>query len=370
MKRDILDIRPEKGRRIIAVSDIHAHMGHFEALMEKIGFSDEDFLVIIGDIIECGPDSLGMLRRAMELSRKENVCVLSGNWEDYLYWLLTDNSQAEAFKKRSLSLVDGYGACLLSQMCGEMGIEFGENTDMGEILPAVRERFKQEIEYLGKLPVILDTGDFFFVHGGVPHLDKEKLSELQSHAMMKWDHFADDDVGFDRWLVVGHWPVSLYDAGAPNSAPHVHGEKKIVSIDGGMGKKQDCQLNALIMHMGVPGEFAWENVHDFPFVRALEKQAANENPLHIRWETRKVQVLSREDGLARVRHVETGKEIVIPERFLWDEGWQISACNATDNMLEVEPGDEIAVVSETEMGIFGKKNSITGWYKGKYEKMP
>lgn len=368
MKRDMLEIRPEKGRRIIAVSDIHGNREHFDALLEKVGFCREDLLVVIGDIIDCGPDSLGALRHVMELVNEGRCIALSGNWEGFMGGWLKDGNDDEALKERCLKLMDDYGACLLSQMCAELGFDFDRNTDMARVMPEVRMKFAAEIEFMANLPVTLDTGDFFFVHGGVPTLDKKILAELDHYGFMKNDHFAENDVKFDRWVIVGHWPVSLYDAGAPDSAPHLNHEKKIASIDGGMGKKFYAQLNALIMHAGKPGEFTWEYFDTFPLVRALEGQAASENPVQLGWNNRRVEIISRGENSARVKCISTGQEMDIPSAILWNDGTGDCASDATDNMLGIEPGEIFSAVYETDAGIFGKKDSITGWYRGKYEK--
>ena len=57
-------IRPkfEPGRRIIAVSDIHGNLPFFLALMDKVRLTPEDILVLDGDLLEKGRDSLPLLR--------------------------------------------------------------------------------------------------------------------------------------------------------------------------------------------------------------------------------------------------------------------------------------------------------------------
>ena len=43
-------------------SDIHGCRREFEALLKKIKFSSQDTLYIIGDMIDRGPDSMGVLK--------------------------------------------------------------------------------------------------------------------------------------------------------------------------------------------------------------------------------------------------------------------------------------------------------------------
>lgn len=366
--RDIIHMKLGSGRRIIAVSDIHGHADVFDALMKKIRFSEDDLLVIIGDMIECGPDSLGALRRAMELVRRGSAIALCGNWEHFFYEWFMDDGANEALKARCLQLMAEDGSCLVSQMCRELGVDFGEHTVMAEIMPRIRREFSGELEFMANLPVILDTGDYFFVHGGVPALDEEALRGMDQYGMLKNDCFADSGVCFDRWVIVGHWPVSLYDADMPNSAPHINGEKRIVSIDGGMGKHRSGQLNALMLRAGKPGEFSWEHADFLPRVRALDMQMGSENPLHIRWYDRQVEVLSEKGDICRVRHLATGREMDVPSGMIWSMNGEKCATNATDYRLPIRPGDMISVIIETSMGIYGKRDSVTGWYVGRYEK--
>ena len=66
------------GKRILVTSDIHGHPELFRRLLDA-GFSDDDLLVIVGDIAEKGPDSLGALREVMRLTGKGNTVALMGN---------------------------------------------------------------------------------------------------------------------------------------------------------------------------------------------------------------------------------------------------------------------------------------------------
>jgi hypothetical protein len=44
------------------VADIHGEADRFHAMLEKIRFSDEDTLYIIGDVIDRGPDGIKLLQ--------------------------------------------------------------------------------------------------------------------------------------------------------------------------------------------------------------------------------------------------------------------------------------------------------------------
>ena len=79
----ILDLDIAPGRRILAVSDIHANLPYFRGLLEKCGFCGDDELIVVGDFLEKGEKSLDTLRFLMELSRGGNVHALCGNCDTW-----------------------------------------------------------------------------------------------------------------------------------------------------------------------------------------------------------------------------------------------------------------------------------------------
>ena len=64
------------GRRIVAVSDIHGNLPFFRALLGKIALTPEDILVLVGDLLEKGQESLTLLRYVMDLCRTHTVYPL------------------------------------------------------------------------------------------------------------------------------------------------------------------------------------------------------------------------------------------------------------------------------------------------------
>lgn len=64
-------IRPsiEPGRRVIAISDIHGNLLYLQGLLKKLRFSPDDVLILVGDLLEKGTHSLGVLRYVMELQK-------------------------------------------------------------------------------------------------------------------------------------------------------------------------------------------------------------------------------------------------------------------------------------------------------------
>lgn len=63
--------------RVIAVGDIHGCAEEFATLIEKLALTRHDRLILLGDLVNRGPDSRGVIA----LARKHARCALLGNHE-------------------------------------------------------------------------------------------------------------------------------------------------------------------------------------------------------------------------------------------------------------------------------------------------
>lgn len=82
-----------EGMTYYSIGDIHGYLGEFDAALGHIDLSDDSRLILLGDYIDYGPDSGGVLRYIRDLQRRygpERVIALRGNHEESLLeWLDT-----------------------------------------------------------------------------------------------------------------------------------------------------------------------------------------------------------------------------------------------------------------------------------------
>lgn len=76
--------------RTLVVGDIHGWSCTFDALLEKIAPTSSDTLITLGDYIDRGPDSRGVIDRLIELSGKCNLVCLRGNHEQMMLYAVKD----------------------------------------------------------------------------------------------------------------------------------------------------------------------------------------------------------------------------------------------------------------------------------------
>lgn len=369
LRRERLEI--PAGRRILVVSDVHGH-GHFlERLLEKAGFGDGDELIILGDIIEKGPDSLGTLRLVMELSRRPNVHAAAGNVDSWQFALIEDEGQeaSEALFRCSRMAKSLWGGCLFLDFCREMGID--EPKDERETARAkelVRTHFHRELKFLRGLPSILEAGNFLFVHGGLPK-NWEELEGGDATPVLKFDDFLRRGGSFDRCVVVGHWPVCLYRRERADFNPLADMEKNIISIDGGCGLKRDGQLNCLIIPdaRSGAGDVTWTYHSGFPVVTALDAQEEKETDISIQYTDSEVELLETcgTKGLIRLRHLSSGRIFDVPEDYLYESNGRLKCDDYCDYHMAVEPGERVELVEENGLGYLIRRNGLSSWYHGR-----
>jgi serine/threonine protein phosphatase 1 len=74
--------------RVIAIGDIHGCSTALATLIEAIGPTSEDRVIPLGDVIDYGPDSRGVIRRLRALHDRTQLTLLTGNHEELLFSVL------------------------------------------------------------------------------------------------------------------------------------------------------------------------------------------------------------------------------------------------------------------------------------------
>ncbi len=348
-----------RGRRVLVVSDIHGNLPFLKGLLKKTGFSEEDILIVLGDILEKSTGGIETLHYLMDLRKRYTIYFVQGNCDDVTLGFLSGAWPDEISAR--------YGAfwgekCAWVSMAHQAGVDVEDPKAFPAARQAIEKMFPEELAFLRAMPTILLNENYLFVHGGVPREDN--LEELGARQCMKNDQFLSQGQSFQRWVVVGHWPVTLYRPDIPSAKPLILPQRHIASIDGGCSLKADGQLNALILPEEPHKDFSYVAYDGFPVMTALADQEPSANPLNIRWGHSAVEVLSQGEEFSRCRHRETGRELDILTEYLRQGPEGIYCLDSTDYYLPVKAGERLAIVRRTSRGALAKKDGATGWYVG------
>ncbi|PON24880.1 hypothetical protein TGAM01_v206389 [Trichoderma gamsii] len=148
----------ENKRRLVIVGDIHGMDASLETLLKKVDFNtSKDHLIAVGDMINKGPDSAGVISRLMSL----NASAVRGNHEDRILLSLAEAENLSGVSKDLASLHDE------------------DRRGQKEFLATGRKLKKEHVEWLSKLPVILavEPLNMFIVHAGLVPGVKPELQD-------------------------------------------------------------------------------------------------------------------------------------------------------------------------------------------------
>lgn len=173
-----------------AISDIHGCAKTFKALLQKIQLSRKDELYLLGDYIDRGPDSKGVIDHIWQLQEQGfTVRCLRGNHEQLALDALTDKSD------RQLWMINGGVETLLS---------FGVSR-VGELPTAY-------LDFMNNLAHFFETGEYILVHAG---LNFDMPDPLQGLHSMLWIRRWYQDINREwlngRIVVHGHTPQKKHE---------------------------------------------------------------------------------------------------------------------------------------------------------------
>ena len=357
--------RLDDRKRILVISDIHGNLAYLRGLLQKLHLRSDDQLILLGDLVEKGPESLNTLRYILSLREKCRLYPVLGNCDYWHLWVDENSAQwfGEGWDRATMTHLLRQKAAarsgLLLDMCAELAFPLREDTDISRLKAALREAFPAEFDFLRSMPYALETDEYAFVHGGIPA--GETLESAGAWKCMKLDNFYASRPHMKKWTVVGHTPVCLYGKSTISAAPIIDKGCRLVSIDGGCVLKDDGQLNALIIRKG---QFSVDWYDPYPLAKARTPQRRSSRSAYIRWGDNEVFPLVLGRDWCTVRHVRTGYEMEVPTDFLFESEGVLRVSDVTDYRPEVRPGEMLSVVRQTDRGYWIKKDGVSGWYSG------
>ncbi|WP_337019219.1 metallophosphoesterase [Oceanobacillus massiliensis] len=238
---DIRKLDLDKTKRIIVISDIHANLQLFEKLLDKVNYSDDDYLFINGDLCEKGPNSLDVIRYVRSLSNSsERVFVTKGNCDVvFRYVLEVEEGIINYMNNRQYSF--------LNEMLAVHDKTLDDFTGLEELAAYYRKYFHSELEWLESLPIAYETDEHIMIHAGID----ESWPNMEESVALYTPSFYEQGHHAGKTVIVGHWPVVNYrSAQASSHNPLIDFDKQVIALDGGNQIKRDGQLNALIIEDG------------------------------------------------------------------------------------------------------------------------
>lgn len=201
---------------VYVTSDLHGcNPAEFRQLLKKAGFTDDDFLFILGDVIDRGPHGVQWLRWLLE---QTNVQLVLGNHEAlmlacaFLFEEVTEES-LDRLTAEQLMLVESW-------------IENGGSSTMTELRKLLKtdpECVQSIVDYLEDAPlyetVTVNGRDFVLVHAGLGNFDPDRaLDAYEPEELLMVRPALTDTYYCDATVIFGHTPCACY--GSDDRAVH------------------------------------------------------------------------------------------------------------------------------------------------------
>lgn len=191
------------------ISDLHGYpLEKFKKLLETAKFSDDDFLYILGDVIDRNGD--GGVEMLCWLLEQPNVQLILGNHEamllscEFVFDEITDNS-INAMTGDKLSLLNHY-----MSNGGDITLSALRTLKMKS-----PEAISDILDYLHDAPlyeaITVGENDFLLVHAGLSDFSPDKkISDFSRHDLIWSRPRLDQEYYDDIITVLGHTPTMHY----------------------------------------------------------------------------------------------------------------------------------------------------------------
>lgn len=231
-------------KNIYVLSDLHGHFNIFLKMLEKIHFTDDDLLYILGDCCDRGPNSLEIYLFLQK--HKKNMILLKGNHEIMMRDAFeADDPQSVSGRQWNRNggrkTIDSYHRYLKKKALTEC--------DYGIVKKTF---YKMMIDYVNKCPSFVELNcngkDYVLIHAGI---NPEKTLEEQTEEECAWmrEYFFMSKGLKDKLIIFGHTPTNYL-----HQKDHCFDvwldpifEDKL-GIDGGLGPFEEGQLNCLCLN--------------------------------------------------------------------------------------------------------------------------
>lgn len=191
------------------ISDLHGYpLERFKKLLKKAEFSDDDFLYILGDVIDRNGD--GGVEMLCWLMEQSNIKLILGNHEamllscEFVFDEIT-NESIDAMTSEKLQILNNY-------MFNGGDVTLAYLRQLSKKSP---ETIADIFDYLQDAPLYetasIEDNDFLLVHSGLDNFDKsKKIYEYEGHDLLWCRPKLDDEYFDDIITVFGHTPTVYY----------------------------------------------------------------------------------------------------------------------------------------------------------------
>lgn len=190
---------------VYIISDIHGEYDKFIRMLEKIGFSDEDEMYVLGDVVDRGAKPAELI---LDMSMRWNVFPLMGN-HDRMAAALLRRFNTEITAENAETQLDGEVMSLLATWLAD-----GGDTTLADFRRLSPDERNALIEYMEDFEPYAEVNvggrDYVLVHAGFSDFSPERALADYSVDELIYERIDYGRRYFEnKTLITGHTPTVL-----------------------------------------------------------------------------------------------------------------------------------------------------------------
>jgi len=165
--------------RILAIGDIHGCDRPLEILLERLDPRADDHVIVLGDVVDRGPDTRGCIDRLLQLRKVCRLTHLMGNHEEMMLDAMGGGRWRDAW------------------------LEYGGREALASYGDSFADIPEEHLEFLRSGENCFETESEIFVHGG---LDPRQPLDRQDSRLLRWRRLSGGEAPHvsGRRIICGH----------------------------------------------------------------------------------------------------------------------------------------------------------------------
>jgi Predicted phosphohydrolases len=151
--------------RVIAIGDVHGCLAALDAVLDAIAVERSDSLVFLGDFVDRGPNSAGVLDRLIELRERCFLFTILGNHDELML---------DVIEERTWNL-------------GKWLMYGGQQTMQSYKKDTIADIPEEHVKFLKECITFCETDHHFFTHAN--YLEGKPLAKTPG-ATLRWESLA------------------------------------------------------------------------------------------------------------------------------------------------------------------------------------
>ena len=339
-KTRVSHLNLDSSKRMIFMSDIHGDVKLFKDSLAGVNFSNDDYLFVIGDLIEKGDlgDNLKMLDYLIELNQEDNVFLMAGNCDEVFRFILPPVDE-----KKFLYYALDKKKSVINDFASKIGYSLSSNMNVSSFVDLFIKENQKYYDFIDGLDDVIFINDkLVLVHGGIIDINNIPNNSID---VLKFDRFLDSSNVQEKIMIVGHYPTRNYRSKEFNVDPIFDFTKNIICIDGGNNVVKGGQINVVILDSLASMNFSFKAFDHYPKY-IMKKDVYYETPklqFKMMFGNNEITIIKEDLDYYYIGTINDEK-MWVHKSLVYNKNNKFYCYDCSNSFISLRKGDEISII--------------------------